>query len=105
MEVTEALRNHVTKHAEKLSRIGKKVIAVRVFLETVAKKSNDPHANHVTFRVMVPGKDVVVQKKAVDMYEAVVQAAHAAIRHVRKVAERRITKTRHDHGAAAVLTS
>lgn len=103
MEVTEALRNHVTKHAEKLSKIGKRVLGVRVFLETVAKKNNDPHANHATFKVMVPGKDIVVHKQAVDMYEAVVQAAHGAIRHVRKLAEKRLTKARHAHAQVPVL--
>lgn len=103
MEVTEALRTHVTKHAEKLAKLGKRVISVRVFLETVAKKSNDPHANHVTFRVMIPGKDIVVHKQAVDMYQAVIQAARGAIRHVRKVAERRITKTRRVPTQAAAV--
>lgn len=97
MEVTDALREHVTKQAQKLAKIGKRILGVRVFLETVAKKSNDPHANKVTFRVMIPGKDVVVRKQAVDMYEAVVQAAKGSIRHVRKLAERRVTKARHPH--------
>lgn len=97
MEVTDAMRQHISKQADKLSKIGKKIISVRVFLETVAKKSNDPHGNKVTFRVMVPGKDIVVCKQAVDMYEAVVQAAHASLRHVRKFAERRMTKVRHPH--------
>lgn len=98
LKVTEALRNHVTKQASKLQKIGKTIVAVQVFLETVAKKNNDPHANKVTFKVSIPGKDVIVIKEAVDMYEAVVQAARGALRQVRKSAERRITKARHAHG-------
>lgn len=99
MEVTEALRQHVIKQARKLSKIGKRIIGVRVFLETVAKKNNDPHANHVTFKVMIPGKDIVVCKESVDMYEAVIQAAKGAVRHVRKFAEKRLTRTRRSHAA------
>lgn len=98
LKVTDALRSHVTKQASKLQKIGKTIVAVRVFLETVAKKSNDPHANKVTFKVSIPGKDVIVIKEAVDMYEAIIQAARGALRQVRKTAERRITKARHAHG-------
>jgi ribosomal subunit interface protein len=98
LKVTDALRNHVTKQASKLQKISKAIVSVRVFLETVAKKNNDPHANKVTFKVSIPGKDVIVIKEAVDMYEAIIQAAHGALRQVRKTAERRITKARHAHG-------
>lgn len=94
MEVTEALRQHVFQQAQRLTRLGKKIVSVRVFLETIPKKSNDPHANRVTFKVQVPGKDVVVIKQAVDMYEAIVEAAHSAFRQVRKFAERRKTTAR-----------
>lgn len=102
LKVTDALRSHVTKQAAKLQKIGKSIVAVRVFLETVAKKNNDPHANKVTFKVSIPGKDVVVRKQAVDMYEAIVQAAKGALRQVRKTAERRLTKTRHAHSTDRV---
>lgn len=103
IEVTQALRDHIIKHAQKLSKIGKNILGVRVFLETVAKKNNDPHANKVTFSVLVPGKDIVVRKQAVDMYVAVVEAAHAAVRYVRKAAERRMTKSRHGHSATPAI--
>lgn len=103
MEVTESLRQHVIKQAQKLSKIGKRVVGVRVFLETVAKKSNDPHANYVTFQVMIPGKDVVVRKQAADMYEAIVQAARSSVRYVRKLAERRLTRSRHANNKVPVI--
>jgi len=94
MEVTQALRRHVFQQAQRLTRLGKKIVGISVFLETIPKKSNDPHANKVTFKVRVPGKDVVVMKQAVDMYQAIVEAAHGAFRQVRKLAERRITTAR-----------
>lgn len=94
IEVTSALRMHVEKQAQKLSKLGDRITNVRVFLETVPKKSNDPHSNKVTFHVGVPGRDVVVIKQGVDMYEAVVQAARGAFRKVRKDFEKRQTKSR-----------
>lgn len=92
--VTPALRRHVEQHTKKLQKIGKKIVEVRVFLETIAKKSNDPTANRVIVSVSLPGKAVVVRKQAVDMYEAIVDAAHSASRRVRKEAEKRITRMR-----------
>ena len=94
MTVTEALRAHVERHAQKLARVAQKVEAVRVFLETNPKKTNDPTANTATFTVEVPGKNVTVSKHAVDMYQAVIDAAHSAVRHVRKQVEKRVTKQR-----------
>ena len=94
MTITEALRLHIERQAKKLEKLHKPITAVRVYLETIAKKHNDPLANGVTFRVEIPGKDVTIHKHAVDMYEAVIQAAKGAVRHVRKVAEKRIEKTR-----------
>lgn len=94
MAVTEALRLHIERQASKLDKLKKRITMVRVYLETIAKKSNDPLANGVTFHVEIPGKDVTIHKHAADMYEAIVQAAEGAVRHVRKEAEKRITKTR-----------
>lgn len=94
LEVTQAMREHAQHHAEKISKLGKSIIEVRVFLETIAKKSNDPHANRAIFSVSLPGKAVVVRKEAVDMYEAIVDAAKSAVRQVRKQAEKQIARTR-----------
>lgn len=102
LTITEALRLHVVKQAQKLEKLKKRITRVRVHLETIAKKSNDPKANGVTFHIELPGKDLTIQKHAVDMYEAIVQAAEGAVRHVRKVAEKRITKARLPHVASKV---
>jgi len=103
--VTPALRKHVEAQSTKLARMGKKILEVRVFLETIAKKSNDPHANKVTFSISMPGKDVVVRKQAVDMYEAIIDGAKAAVRKVRKEAERRITLARNASHKATPIAS
>lgn len=94
LEVTAALRKHAERQAAKLSKIGKKIIEVRIFLETIAKKTNDPHANRVTFSVSLPGAAVVVRKEATDMYEAMVDAAKSSVRQVRKRAEKRLARAR-----------
>lgn len=94
MNVTQALRNFIEEHAQKIEKVAHKITAVRVFLETIPKKNNDPQANQVTFLVEVPGKDVTVRKRAVDMYTAVVGAAHSSVRRVRKEMEKRQDKSR-----------
>lgn len=91
LTVTEALRLHTQRQAHKLQKLEKLITTVRVYLETVAKKHNDPAGNTATFHVEIPGKDVTVTKKAVDMYEAVLAAAEGAVRQVRKVTEKRRT--------------
>ncbi|MBP7768313.1 ribosome-associated translation inhibitor RaiA [Candidatus Woesebacteria bacterium] len=94
LSITEALRQHATHQAEKLLKIGHNITKVRVYLETVAKKNNDPKANSVTFHVEISGADVTIEKHAVDMYQAIVDAAESAVRTVRKAAEKKITKAR-----------
>ena len=102
LTVTEALRLHIVKQAQKIERLKKPVTAVRVYLENIKKKSNDPKANGVTIRVEMTGHDVTVHKTAVDMYEAIVQAVEGAVRTVRKSAEKRLTKARGKDAALAL---
>lgn len=101
LEVTQGLRSHIMQQARKLARLGKKIINVRVFLEKVPHKKNDIAASQVTYQVEVPGNDVVIKSRAVDMYHAVVKATHAVVRRVRKVAEKRRTIKRGDHSDAS----
>lgn len=101
LKVTQALRAFIEAQAEKLLKLEKRVTHIRVYLETIAKKSNDPGANSVTFHVSIPGKDLVVKKTAVDMYEAVVDATSGAMRQLRKHYERRRTLKRASHHRVA----
>lgn len=91
LHVTQALRDMAERQAQKLHRFGKNIIRVRVSLEAVAKKKNDTHATIVQYHVELPGRDVVVKRKARDMYEALVDAASSASRQVRKVKEKELT--------------
>ena len=93
-EVTQALREFVVAQARKLTRFGSRVQQVRVHLESNKKKTNDPLANEVTYQVEVPGEDVVIKKKGVEMYKTITVASNVAARHLRKQFEKRRTKNR-----------
>lgn len=91
--ITEALRAFVEKHLTRLLRKGSRISQVVVYLEAVPKKKNDLSATSAKIYIDLPGRNIVVQEKAQDLYLAIVQAAHSAARQVRKLKERR-----HHHG-------
>lgn len=91
LKVTQAMRAFAQAQAEKLFKLHKGITKVCIHLESITKKNNDPFANLVVYRVAVPGRDVIVRKKAVDMYEAIVSATNAAVRRLRKQFERKVT--------------
>lgn len=90
LQVTQALRAAAVRQAEKLFRFGKKILKVRVSLEVVNRKKNDLQATIVQYQVDLPGRRIVVRRKARDMYEALVDAASSAARQVRKTKEKRL---------------
>lgn len=92
--VTEAIQAFADKQAPKLFKVNNKIVQVRLFLESTEKRTNDPHANQARLIVEIPGKDIVVTERSVEMYEAVVKAFRTAARHVRKEDERRRAQTR-----------
>lgn len=95
LKLTKALQNFATRYAKKLNKLGAKIIKTRVHLETITKKNNDPTSNIATYIISIPGKKVlVVRKKAVDLYQAIVDASHEAVRHLRKVREKRLDRQR-----------
>ncbi len=95
LPVTQALRAFVDHQASKLEKLAD-ITKLCVFLENVGKKSNDPQAATVQYLIEIPGrKAVVVRRRAVDMYEAIVDATERAMRQVSKVKERRLSEWRH----------
>lgn len=94
MKVTGALRNFAERQARKIAKFKENVTSVRVYLETVAKKKMEKGANIVTYCVSIAGKDVVVTKKAADMYEAIMSATASAVRQLRKVHDKKIKDKR-----------
>lgn len=94
MKITQAIRLFAQNQAEKIKKLEKGVSQVRIYLESVAKKKSDKTSNIVTYCVSIPGKDLVVKKRAVDMYAAIVDATEGAVRKLRKVSEKKMTKRR-----------
>jgi len=93
-DLTNALRQHVESQAERVKRLTKKISQIKVSLETIARKRNDPKANQAKVVLQVPGKDIAVIKKATDMYQAINLAFHTVARHLRKSQEKTQTKNR-----------
>lgn len=102
--VTPAIQAHAEKQAQKITKLHKNVISIRLYLETITKKSNDPSANQVTYEVGIPGQDVVVKANAADMYEAITKATAAAVRRLREVTEKQRDAQRKE-GMGVSLTS
>jgi putative sigma-54 modulation protein len=97
LKITEAIRAFVEHEAEKLRRRGQKISQVTVFLEQVARKKNDVGAATAKFLVELPGRQVLVQHKAHDLYLAISEAAGRATLQVRRFRERRVSHQGLDH--------
>ena len=69
MKVTKAIEVFVNEKVKRMIvKHGKKVLGVKVFLETVARKKSDPQASHAKVEIEVPGKNIVVEEKSFDPY-------------------------------------
>ncbi len=91
MKVTSAIRLFAEKQALKISKLGKKVLEIKIHLEKIRKKKMDENANIVTYFVSTPGKNIVVKSKSADMYKAIIEATSSAVRKLRKMSEKRKT--------------
>lgn len=94
LEVTAALRQFCQKQAAKVGRFSRKISSINIYLENISKKKNDPSGATVQYSVNLPGKVLVVKRRAVNMYEAIVDATNGIMRQVREVKERRLDKNR-----------
>lgn len=95
LEVSAALRDFVERYAQRLAAHKYRVNTVTVFLENITRKKNDQNAAVARLKIDVPGKkDIVVERRAKDLYEAIVDASERAMRYVRKLKEKRLTNQR-----------
>lgn len=104
MPVTTALRAAAAKQAQRIFKLSGRVLSVRVSMETVARRKNDSQAAIVQYLVQVPGRVIVVRRKAKDVYQAIADAAHHAARQVKKLKERRITTKRQSKQMDGILS-
>ncbi len=92
LTVTEALHAFAVKEASRLFGRGHRISQVVIFLENIRRKKNDLQSSKAKFFVDLPGKNIVVQESAHDLYLAISEAAKKTVRQVRKMKERRRTK-------------
>jgi putative sigma-54 modulation protein len=95
LPITQALRKFIQEQASKIVKFSGKVSQISVYLEKASfRKNNDPLVASVKYHVKMPGKDIVVTRRATDMYDAIVDATDRVSRQVRKFKERRLTLKR-----------
>lgn len=92
LAVTEAIAAFTTRHLKRLEKRNSSIEAVTVFLDAVARKKNDVTASIARIRVSLPGKDVVVERRATNLYDAIVDASQRIAERVRASRERRLAK-------------
>lgn len=90
LKVTRALREFIERHSHKLTKLGQKVTAVRVYLEQSTKKSSKSKNVLVKYRIEIPGEDLWVEVAGYDFYDAIVDAVEAATRKLRKSKEKQL---------------
>lgn len=91
LSITEALRAYIEQQVPKLLRRSNRIQTVSVFLETIGKrKKHDPSAMIARIKLSVPGRDVVVEKRAANLYHAITEVTLSAARQLEKVKARRL---------------
>jgi ribosomal subunit interface protein len=95
MSLTQAIRKFTANKSKKLlKKFGKKVIGIRVYLENIARKKNDPQSAQAKVQVEIPGDDVVVESKSNDAYQAITKAINLAVRSLKKIKGKQMSKRR-----------
>lgn len=95
MKPTQALRDFIQDQVSKLPRLGLPINRVKVFLENISRKSNDPQGATVQMEAVIPRRGVItVKSKTHDVYQGIVDATQTLMRHVRKEKEKRIHVSR-----------
>jgi ribosomal subunit interface protein len=92
MTITQALQDFATKQARKFGKSGRNIGQVVVFLESVRRKKNDMQAATAKFFIDIPGKNIVVQERAKDIYQAINDAANNAVRQLHRAKERKLVR-------------
>lgn len=93
LEITPAIRKFAEQQiSRRLSKIPMVINQVRVYLENIARKDNDPNSAVAGLRIEIAGKDINIKTQALDIYQAIKNASDVAARKLRKSKEKRLTK-------------
>jgi ribosomal subunit interface protein len=97
MKVTKAIYGFVDEKVKRnILKLGQKVIGVKVYLEKIARKKNDPESSTAKVEIEVPGNNIVVEGKSFDPYQAISQAIKAGGRRLRKDKEKKEKRKKGD---------
>lgn len=80
--ITQGLQKFADQHAKKLQKPYRRIIRVEAFLDQTRSTAE------ATIKAVIPGKDIVVNRKAKDMYTALSDALERAHRALRKNGEK-----------------
>jgi ribosomal subunit interface protein len=94
LSVTAALRSFVHTQLTRLGRRGARIEGVTVFLDTIKRKKNDVTASVARIKVAMPGRDVVVEHRSADLYQAITEASHRVARRLREAKLKRLDHKR-----------
>jgi ribosomal subunit interface protein len=94
LDVSPAIREFIdTQVNRKLDKFSHRIMQIRVYLEQVDRKDNDPHRSMVRYNVDVAGMNpIVISNTDKDMYKAIVGATEDLVRQLRRIKEKRIAK-------------
>ena len=91
--ITAAIRRFAEQQASRFARRTNRISQITVFLEQVKRRKNDTNAATAKFFIDLPGKNIVVQEKAKDLYFAIAEAARRTMRQLGKAKEKRARRT------------
>lgn len=94
LPVTEAMRKFAEAQAQKILKTGQRVEKITLFLETVKRRKNDVTAMTAKFHIDIPGKNIVIARRARDIYVAIVDAANRSTRYLLRHKEKRASAKR-----------
>lgn len=94
LEITPAIREFIdTQVNRKLDKFSQRIMQIRVYLEQIDRKDNDPHRALVRYNVDMAGMSpIVITNKDKDMYKSIVGATEDLVRQLRKIKEKRLDK-------------
>ncbi len=90
IKITQGIKNFVEDAVVRnVARLGKKVMSVKVYLENVTRKKNDPHGAKAKVEIDMPGEKIVVEGKSFEPYQAITKAIKVGTRRLRKIKEKK----------------
>lgn len=102
IELTEAIKNDIYGHAEKLDKFYEKLISCRVVVEALPQRS----LYNVHVDMTVPGKELIVKREPnTDLYLAIRDAFNAARRELEDFARLQRGEVKHHEGPPHALIS